>query len=349
MSELTEMQKQYLQNLKEEEEKELTNNADLINSFKQFSSSKGINLVDDNFKYIQTIGIVACSQNIVGQLCPDFTKGKEGLIDFNFLSKRFEKRPFANGYLYADKFMVMAHPFFRRGFYGNNNFAPRFTELFWGFNHSGGYSFIAIDYDRVRINVDNIMYFEEDTWYGARFDEQINKIDDGIVKLRPPSDIDSFLISFCFADAYSLDIKWETRNGIKSFQAEEFKTDERKITINGQDFFPVRYIHAEFDLKSNMFRHFDGAIHLYSPDEYYERRDSDFNYNAKHDLKIKSASEKLFKLNGDIPVDTWIEFSSHFMSGNPLVIEYFEGKYPDRISEILDAVRKSKNDNGASI
>ena len=31
----------------------------------------------------------------------------------------------------------------------------------------------------------------------------------------------------------------------------------------------------------NYFRHFDGAIHFYTENEYLSRRDSDFNYNSK--------------------------------------------------------------------
>jgi len=343
MEQLTDMQREYLQRLKDEEIQELNDNADLIRSFKQACSRKGIILTDEHFKYIQTIGIVVSYPNIVGQLCTDFTKDKEGLLDFNFLSSRFEKRPFMNGYLYADNFMIMAHPYFRRGHHGINNFSPRFIDIFWGFNQPDIDSYIALDYDRVRINVDNVSYMEADTWFGANFNKEVSKIDDGTVKLRPPSDIEDFIISFCFADAYSLDIKWETKNGIKSFQAEEFKTDNNKVSRSGEDFFPVRYIHAEFDLAKDSFRHFDGAIHFYTADEYYSRRDSDFNYNSKNSHHIKTASEKLFKFNGVVSVDTWIEFSSHFMTANPLMIEYFEGKYPDRITEMLEAVRNNKN------
>ena len=336
---LTDMQKEFLQHQKDEEKQELAENANLINSFQETCLKKGIILKNENFKYLQTIGIVACYPDIVGQLCTDFSKDKEGLLDFNFLSSRFEKRSRMNGYLYADNFMLMAHPYFRRGHHGINNFAPRFIELFWKLNQPNITPYISLDYDRVRINVDNVMYLEADTWFGARFNKEISKIDDGIVKLRPPSDIEDFIISFCFADAYSLDIKWETKNGIKSFQAEEFKTDKNKVTRGSEEFFPARYIHAEFDLEKNIFRHFDGAIHFYTPEEYYERRDSDFNYNSKNSHHIKTDSEKLFKMNGIVNVDTWIEFSSHFMTGNPLVFEYFEGKYPDRISEMLEAVK----------
>jgi len=347
MDELNEFQKRYLQQMKEEQEKELTENSELIDSFKRYCNAKGLILNDSNFKYIPPIGIVAYYPNIVGLICNDLLADKEGLLNFKTLSDRFEKRSFISGYLYSKNFMLMAHPYFRRGFYENSNFAPRFVDLFWKNDHSDLDAFIAIDSNRVHINVDNRMYIEEDTWFGPKFNKDISQIEDGIAHLRPSAGIDDFSLSFCFNDTYSLDIKWETKNGVKSFQAEEFKTDKVKIKDNGIEYFPARYIHAEFDLKKNIFRHFDGAIHFYSLEEYFNRRDCDFNYNAKNDYKIKTASKKLFKFNGDIKVETWIEYSGHFLTGNPLLIEYVEGKYPDRITEILEAVKKNKeNKNG---
>lgn len=344
MESAEEIQKRFVQQMIDEEQKELKENSELISSFISFSDSKGIKLTDKNFRYIQSIGIVANYPNIVSALCSDFERDKEGLLDFNMLKKQFENRPFADGFLYAEKFMLMAHPNFRRSLHPNANFAPRFINLFWKFNAPEISPYIAIDYDRVRINVDNRMYMEEDTWFGAKFNKDISLIKDDTVQLRPPSDLEPFLIDFFFNKTFSLDIKWETKNGIKSFQSEEFKTADFTVKRNDADFHPVRYVHAEFDLAKNHFRHFDGAIHFYTPDEYFTRRDSDFNYNLKNDVQIKTNSEKLFKMNGNISVDTWIEFTSHFMTQNPLVNEYFEGEYPQHISEMLEVVRKNKKD-----
>jgi hypothetical protein len=106
----------------------------------------------------------------------------------------------------------------------------------------------------------------------------------------------------------------------------------------------VRYLHAEYDLSLGTFRHVDGAIHYYTEQEYYSRRDSDLNYNAKNSHHIKPASQKLFKMNGSISINTWIEFASHFLAGNPLVFEYFEGTYPPHILELLSKIRAMDGD-----
>ena len=338
--------KKYLENLLAEEKQQLSENSKIILDFKKKLFTKGIELKDENFKYLQTIGIVVEYPNILSHLEAELINDKEGLLDFKSIDKKFIKKRFANGYLYADNYMAMAHQYFRRNFYHANNFAPRFIEMYWGFQDPEIDQYIALDFDRVRINVDDSMYMELDTWYGAQFDNDISKIADGIGKIRPPLDIEDFLVSFFFNKAYSLDTKWATKEGIKTFQAEEFKTDDVRVLWEGVEYFPVRYIHAEYDLNKGFFRHFDGAIHFYNTEEYYSRRDSDFNYNDKSNNHIKTLSRKLFKMNGKVSVETWINFTSHFFSGNPLIIEYFEGNYPKYIQEMLEKVRGESDNRG---
>lgn len=327
----------------EERQEELLKNWGLIDSFKQFGLSKGIVLTTDNFDYTPTIGIIAKYPNIVGLLNQNIHWDKEELVSVSKLETEFTKRPFISGFYYSDNYMVMAHPYFRRAYYEKNNFAPSFIDIFWRFERPEQDRFISIDKDRVRINVDNSMYMERDTWFGAKFQNSIADIEDGIAKLRPPLVLDAFEIEFFFGNVYSLDIKWSSKDSIKVFQAEEFKTETTKITKLGQVYYPVKYLHAEFDTISNSFRHFDGAIHFYTENEYYQRRDNDFNYNNKNNQKLKTMSQKLFKINGRLETRDWIELSSHFLTGDPLVFEYFEGKLPDRITEIVDKIIASKS------
>lgn len=341
MDNQTERLKRYHQQQLEERMEELTKNEILVQSFIDFCETKKIKLTKDNFDYVRTIGIVAKYPNIVHLLNDKIVKDKEELIEVSILDKEFRKERFATGYYYSEKYMVMAHHYFRRGHYQNNNFAPHFVAIFGGYNSDNIQKYIAIDSDRVRINVDNSMYMEFDTWYGAKFKNTISDIEDGIVKLRPPM-LKAFHTDFLFGGTYSLDIKWSSKDGIKSFQAEEFKTDDNRIEKNDTEYYPAKYLHAEFDTNTGVFRHFDGAIHFYTADEYYQRRDSDFNYNNKNDFKLKTLSQKLFKVNGHISVDKWIELTSHYLQGDPLIFEYFEGQLPDNITEILDIITMSE-------
>ena len=90
----------------------------------------------------------------------------------------------------------------------------------------------------------------------------------------------------------------------------------------------------------NRFRHFDGAIHFYTSNEYYQRRDSDFNYNNKNNAKLKASSIKLFKVNGEIDIADWMELTSQYLTGDPLVFEYFEGSFPKYLQKIIQIKRK---------
>lgn len=336
---MDDFRKKYLERLDEEEKEAFSKNDDAVNAFKEVLLAKNIDMGDSAFKYFQTIGIVAEDPNLLMKLELGLTRNKDGLFEFDSLTKMFDNEIFNEGYIFAKTFVLMATHFFRRGFSKANNFAPRFVELFWKLNDPKITKSIALDLDRVRINTGSYRFLELDTWYGAKFNQDIAAINDGVSKLRPPMDFDSFDISFFFAGAYALDVKWSTKNGIKTLQMEEFKTDEMKVTKDGQVYFPVRYVHAEFVENSNFFRHFDGAIHFYSSAEYYSRRDSDFNYNSKSGSQVKGISQKLFRMDGEISIEIWLQFTSHFFSGNPLIIEYFEGEYPVHIRDLLAKMR----------
>lgn len=343
LTELTEQERaieNYKKHVINESIRKMKENSELIQNFIKYCQSFGVTLSNKNFVYIQTIGIVANHPNLLNLLNNSITMDKEGLVSFDILRREFEFQPFASGYLFSENYMAMAHPYFRRGHFENSNFSPRFLDVFWSYNHKVNHQYISLDFDRVRVNVDNSMYMEADTWFGAKFKENISEIEDGIVKLRPPIDLDSSYVDFLFGDSYSLNIKWYTKKGVKVFQAEEFKTEKYRIVKEDIEYFPAKYIHSEFDVHSGTFRHFDGAIHFYSEEEYYHRRDTDFNHNYKNDLHLKPISQKLFKINGVIAVTDWVELTSQFMSGNPLILEYFEGELPERIIEIIEVIRK---------
>lgn len=335
---------EYLKRQEALDEEELTENNELINEFMDFCATKDINLTREHFKFVEKIGIVAIYPNIVQLLNENIVVDKEGLLDVDLLSKEFDIRPFAPGYIYSDKFIGLAHPYFRRSYHDENNFAPRFIEFFWRHNIKDNKKYIAIDPDRVRVNVDESTCMELDTWFGANFKHDVRSIENGIVRLRPPLDISEHHINTFFGNTYALDIKWSSKKGIRIFQSEEFKFESSKILKDGKEYFPVKYVHAEFDIENGYFRHFDGAIHFYNEEEYYLRRESDFNYNDKNFFKLKTLSQKLFKINGKVSVEEWVNLTSHFLTGNPLVFEYFEGKIPDSLNEILDILRKKQND-----
>lgn len=329
----------YYKGLEEECVKKLEESAELIDAFIEYCDGKGIELKRANFNYIQTTGIVAKSPGLLTRLLDNIPVERDGLLPFKTLLERFSLEGCQEGYLNCGNFLAMAHPYFRRGFGEINNFAPRFVDKFWGFPTESVDSFIALDDDRVRINVDGLCYLEADTWYGAQFSKDVAGIPLNLTKLRPPLDLSASQISFFFAKAYALDVKWTQEGSIKTFQALELKTEDVKFETEDGDVHPARYIHAEYDLNLGAFRHFDGAVQHFTAEDYLGRRESDFNYNAKSGRQIKASSKKLFKFNGRIETSQFVDMCCHFFAANPLSFEYFEGKYPDHVSDTIARIR----------
>lgn len=342
MSTREERIEKYRQQLKEEADQQLAAHSEIISSFKAYAQTLGIFLDDGNFSYIPTTGIIAEYPNLLPSLDPRLIPDKEGLYNFRDLVAAFPRR-YTSGTLMAPNFILLADPYFRRAMSKYNNFAPRFIDEFWKANDNAITYYISLDSDRVRLNMDNVDYREFDTWYGSAFNKQIELIDDQPVKLRPPAFLDPFDVATFFGDVYCLDLKWATdKKGVRIFYLEEIKTEEITLKIDNVTYHPVRYVHSEYEPGTNYFRHFDGAIHFYTADEYYARRDSDLNYNNKNISQIKTRSRKVFKMDGQVPVQTWINFISQFCTKNPLIHEYFDGAYPDYLTNILIKIREGQ-------
>jgi hypothetical protein len=332
----------YLRSLKEEEVQQLLRHAEHIAAFKELAAKRGVTLSDANFSYFRTIGIIASAPGLVERLVGSITRERDGLIPFDAFESDYSTDLHRPGYFQSRQFSLMAHSHFRRGLDGLNGYAPLFVALFWGFERNGVIRYIALDEDRVKVNGDDGYIVELDTWYGAPFNQDISKIPSGVSKLRPPLDLSDSYVSVFFADAYCFDIKWSQEGDIKTFQALEIKSERTLLELDGENVFPARYAHAEFDVRTGLFRHFDGAMQYLTESEYLHRRDSDFNYNMKSHDQIKSRSKKLFKLNGRIEKEDWAEFCCHFFAGNPLVSEYFTGSYPKHVTEALSRIEAAR-------
>ncbi len=80
----------------------------------------------------------------------------------------------------------------------------------------------------------------------------------------------------------------------------------------------TRFLHGIFDIKKDGFTHFDGAVHIYSGEDYQER----INLNlGAHYMKYKKA--KIFRLDSLISFNKAELLLSNFYRWNDLVPEYF--------------------------
>jgi len=337
-SDYQEMLAQHLASMREMEQEELLAASTRIQEFKAYVGARGVQLSDAAFSYSPPLGVTASAPGILRSLLDVQPNGRDGLYSWSELAGVL--RPgHCEGCFEGRDFIVMAHPSFRRQMHPQGNWAPRFIDLFWSFKSPGLDKSVALDEDRVRVDLDGMGYGELDTWYGPPFHDDIASIALGNVKLRPPSDLSQVRVEMFFASAYCVDIKWAHSGDIKTFQALELKDESVLTSIKGIPHHPARYLHAEFDLAKGVFRHFDGAIQYLTAAEYFARRDSDFNMTYKDTWHVKPMSQKVFKLNGAITTKDWVELSSHFFAANPLIFEYFNGAYPKHIVDIVEKLR----------
>jgi hypothetical protein len=333
------LQSRYQQSLRDTETRELQAAASLIERFRQRVADKGIRPKDVDFRYSHTTGITACHPRLLRALLDVDPDPHDGLYRWSDLKAALRPAKFDGGCLQGDGIVVLAHPCFRRAMHPLNNWAPLFIDIFWRLEQPGLDKYVALDDDRVRIDVDGPMLVELDTWYGPRFNPDIVRIAAGMTKLRPPADLDAQRIAFWYADAYCVDVKW-TDGPVRTFQALELKSESVQLEVNGENLHPARYLHAEFDARAGSFRHFDGAIQYLSDDEHSLRKDSDFNLIYKNQLHVKPKSRKVFKINGSLDVHTWVELASHFYASNPLMYEYFNrGEPPPHVADLLNRLR----------
>lgn len=341
-TEYEEMISRHQRHMAEDAREELHKAKGLIDRFTKLAASKNISLEPRAFSYSPVLGITASAPGLALSLIDVQSSPRDRLLSWRELVKRYASSPINAGTFSGADFMVLANPCFRRRMHPDANWAPSFIELFWALESAHIEKFIAVDEDRVRLDVDGPGYMEADTWYGPPFDKDIRNIQNGNVKLRPPGDLRSTQLDFFFASAFSIDVCWTERDGIKTFQALELKTEGSIVHLNGVPHHPARYMHAEFDLDAGHFRHFDGAVQYLREDEYMLRREADFNMAYKNTRHVKPLSKKVFKLNGLLPTETWVELCGHFIAANPLMHEYFAGEYPESVSRVMAVIRANQ-------
>ena len=139
----------HIEDLENQSRERLAEAADLIGAFTDLAASKGMILNAGSFEYIPTIGIVAKAQGIARALLGPIRTQRDGLLPFNEIANRLPLSTHTEGCFAGPEFVLMAHPYYRRGMHPANNWAPRFIELFWRFEGPDIEKYIALDENRV--------------------------------------------------------------------------------------------------------------------------------------------------------------------------------------------------------
>ena len=226
---------------------------------------------------------------------------------------------FDGGIAYKDH-VLHYHQFLRRDYASNPNFdfLGRFIGYYAQARDTNQFR-VAIDHHRLMPKEFYRHYGEMDAWFGPRFDRA--KIDD-------PNAVGLAVVQRVRPSIFDLSNKldrtefyWSYQNGIKSFEIEEISSDSYSF----DSYYFNRYAHSERDTQQKLIRHFDGAVKVYLLDKYQHRLDTMMPRESKSHVKVK-----VFRIDGNIDIDAWIDLTSHFYKGNEMIIEYFD---PEKFEE----------------
>lgn len=236
------------------------------------------------------------------------------------------------GIRYGD-YLLHYHQFLRRGFLSNPNFdflglLSRYKASTEGVNRFR----IAIDHRRIMKYADYREFVEMDTWYGPRFDR--DKVDDPnclgltVVGRVYPNPLDSYPLE-------RTEFFWRIDKGkkIKTIEIEEISSESK------DGWFINRYLHAERDVIEKVFRHLDGAAKVYETVDHVIRVTQQMPRNTK-----AGKYQKLFRIDGAIYLEDWLNLVSMFYKGNEMVVEYFD---PDLFNSEIRP-RREEIDNALS-
>lgn len=230
---------------------------------------------------------------------------------------------------------VVIHPYLRRSFSILNNFNFEFLNLLWKVYESGNKSVkILLDLNCLGYAPSFITSHEYDYWYGPTYSDDIESI---------PPDLTKYVTSetdHLFTNISQTEFIWQKKKDNQyQFEMEEL-VDQPSPTLP-KDSFGCRYLHALYDLESKEFNHFDGAIRIYDFEQMCDRTDVAMN-KAGH----RAEYQKLFRIDGHIPLNLWKSLITQYLIANPNVYEYFgiERPYPELEKLKTDAKQRSLQD-----
>lgn len=287
-----------------------------------------------DIRFSQNEGLVGIVKNKIVTNIP-LSKDKDGLCYWDDLYSNIH---YIGGYFVFDDFYLKLTKYLKINYSNQYSYFDEFISDFYAIDRNKVKARICLDDFEFRIDEPQPIILAN-LHYGTKFNSNILEIPDGVTKLKSDdidltiNDINRFKRLFEYN--YALDVKFSTKGNIRTIQLLEYKFEEVYIIENNMKKYPVKYIHAEFDIEKNSFQHFDGAIHFYEEKHYFARRDQNFNYDYRSKQKQKALSKKIFRLDGVILIDVWCKLTVNFFNKNPLLQEYFTGEYPQYIRKLL--------------
>lgn len=224
---------------------------------------------------------------------------------------------------------VMLHPYLRRGYSIQNNYNFGFLDLLWGLYNNGNKSIkILLDPNSIGYAPSYLHSCEYEYWYGPKYSDDIESIPQGLCRYENTDKYD-----YLFNNVKQTEFIWEKKkDGQYQFEMEEV-VDSSPAGLP-KDTYGCRYLHALYNVNTKEFNHFDGAIRSYDIEQMLARLDMPMDH-AGH----SATYQKIFRLDGHIPLGIWKNLITQYLISNPLVYEYFglDRPFPKLESRKADA------------
>lgn len=287
------------------------------------------------------------SSGILNRIYPSLKYDKDGLVFLDELLNDFE---YLGSGVFANKrnnFAVFAHQYFRRNLSHQNNTNNDFLDRFISRRGNIKYRLrIALDDNLIALKDTYQPFLEQDFAWGPKFTNDISSISDGVTQYLYPEDEQKV------NGIKGMEFWWKTDDGEKTLEAEEICIDP-SLGISDTAY-GCRYIHSIYDAEKASFVHFDGAVRLYDEETILSRWDNAMNKAGKN-----TEYTKLFRIDGQLPLEDWKELIIFYFRGNKLPYEYFGVKedleefmevHEDKpVDFSLHVPYKTKKENGVQL
>ncbi len=235
---------------------------------------------------------------------------KDGLIP---LEKIFEQFSLFNSNVFCrENYLIFPSVYFRRSYYQLNTLNKEFlSNLIKVYKNENNKVKIALDFDTIGYKSDYQNIFELDYWYGPKYNDDISTLKPGLTKHIASEE------TKLYHGIIESDFFWFREKNKITFECEEVNNNY----MYEKERYGFKYIHSIFT--NNELEHFDGAIRFYDKDNYKIRIESDMK---KINQKYKPEYKKLFRIDGQLSINTWKDLIHDFHRGNELINEYFNKK-----------------------
>jgi hypothetical protein len=288
----------------------------------------------DGASYAQVNSTLALQkENLAGQMYPSLFEtssrdvDKDGLVSMRALLQVC--RQVFPGMFHDPKrdVILFAHPYFRRNLSRLNSLNESFLSALAVTEKE----FPNLDI-RIKLDADLVGFptsqgvIELEYWWGPKFDDDISRIKPGVTE-HAANERTSFFESIERSQFWWKHPESRDNGIIRTFEAEELLLESSpSLGISASDF-GCRYVHSEYSDTSRAITHFDGAIRAYSREKYANRRALTIDSAGKH-----SVYNKLFRIDGAVPVGKWKSLVCAFFRGNDLLPEYLGADMSEKAS-----------------